>query len=189
MADPQPPAPPSVRPAAPPRPGRPERLAHYTEADRREILGDDPDPFDSAHLGLTWLPTEHHIGIRYDGRLVAHAGLAVLPLAISGTQTTEVAGVGGVAVAPGLRRRGLARQVVAAAMAHARTLGPRHGLLFCRASLIPLYGSLGWQPLDADVHVEQPGGPVPMPLVTMWTALHEGAGRPTGAVRLLSLPM
>ncbi|MEV4437788.1 GNAT family N-acetyltransferase [Streptomyces sp. NPDC049577] len=173
--------PPSATPA-------PTRLARYTKTEQSEILGDGDDPFGVADAGLTWLPKEDHFGIRLEGRLVAHAGLLRLPVSIGGT-ATEVMGVGGVAVAPDVRGRGLARLVVAAALDHARTTGPRYGLLFCRPPLVPLYRRLGWRALEGDVRVEQPAGPVVMPLRTMWTPLREGAEWPAGEVRLLSFPM
>ncbi|MGW5128660.1 GNAT family N-acetyltransferase [Streptomyces sp. NPDC004069] len=164
------------------------RLTRYTQAEQKEILGEGADPFGVAYAGLTWLPKEHHFGVRLGGRLVAHAGLLRLPLSIGG-DSTEAVGVGGVAVAPDVRGHGLARRVIAAALDHARTLGPRHGLLFCRQPLVPFYERLGWRALDQDVHVEQPGGTVLMPLRTMVTPLHDGAAWPTGPVRLLSFPM
>ncbi|WP_234020906.1 GNAT family N-acetyltransferase [Streptomyces sp. 142MFCol3.1] len=98
-----------------------ERLARYERADQDEILGDGADPFGVADAGLTWLPKEEHFGIRLAGRLVAHTGLLRIPLSIGGTRR-DVMGVGGVAVAPDLRGRGLARLVVTAAVDHARTL-------------------------------------------------------------------
>ncbi|GHC86465.1 GNAT family N-acetyltransferase [Streptomyces flavofungini] len=168
------------------------RLAAYSRAEQNEILGDGADPFGVAETGLTWLPKEEHFGVRSAaGRLVAHAGLLRLPMAIGGTPT-EVMGVGGVAVAPDVRGRGLARTVLTAALDHARTLGPRHALLFCRPPLVALYERLGWRALEGDVHVQQPDGPVVMPLRTMWTPLGTGpeaAQWPTGDVRLLSFPM
>ncbi|NEE14068.1 GNAT family N-acetyltransferase [Streptomyces sp. SID7499] len=165
------------------------RLPRYTKADLEEILGTGDDPFGVAGTGLTWLPKEDHFGVRLDGRLVAHAGLLRLPVAI-GDVETEVMGVGGVAVAPDARGRGLARLVLAAALDHARTQGPAHALLFCRPSLVPLYRCLGWHPLDTEVLVEQPGSAlVTMPLRTMTTPLHDTAHLPTGRVRLYSLPM
>ncbi|WP_089103987.1 GNAT family N-acetyltransferase [Streptomyces hyaluromycini] len=165
------------------------RLPRYTKADQEEILGTGDDPFGVASTGLTWLPKEDHFGIRHDDRLVAHAGLLRLPVAIDGAGT-EVVGVGGVAVAPRMQGRGLARRVVTAALEHARTMGPRHALLFCRPPLVPLYRRLGWHPLDRDVLVEQPEGRlVTMPLRTMVTPLHDDARWPSGTVRLFSLPM
>ncbi|MGG7570680.1 GNAT family N-acetyltransferase [Streptomyces sirii] len=164
------------------------RLWHYTPADQSEILGDGADPFGVAEVGLTWLPKEEHFAVRQDGRLVAHAGLLPIPVSVGGEETRFI-GVGGVAVASDLRGQGLARRVVTAAVEHARTMGPRHGLLFCRPPLVALYQRLGFHLLHGDVQVEQPEGPVVMPLRTMWTPLREGVQPPAEPVRLLSLPM
>ncbi|KOV64082.1 GNAT family N-acetyltransferase [Streptomyces sp. MMG1121] len=165
------------------------RLPRYTKAEQDEILGDGDDPFGVAAAGLTWLPKEEHVGIRRGSRLVAHAGLLRLPVVI-GEAETQVVGVGGVAVAPDLRGRGLARLVVTAALENARAMGPQHALLFCRPPLVPLYQCLGWHLLDEDVLVEQPEARVVvMPLRTMVTPLRDNAHWPSGPVRLLSLPM
>ncbi|MFE1776769.1 GNAT family N-acetyltransferase [Streptomyces sp. NPDC059008] len=164
------------------------RLSRYTPADQSEILGDGADPFGVAEAGLTWLPKEEHFAIRQDGRLVAHAGLLTIPVSAGG-QETQVVGLGGVAVASDLRGQGLARRVVTAAVEHARTKGPRYALLFCRPPLVALYQRLGWHTLQGDVQVEQPDGPVVMPLRTMWTPLREGVAPPAEPLRLLSLPM
>ncbi|MFH8595191.1 GNAT family N-acetyltransferase [Streptomyces rimosus] len=165
------------------------RLPRYTKTEQEEILGEGDDPFGVAGTGLTFLPKEEHFGIESGGRLVAHAGLLRLSVLI-GDMATEVVGVGGVAVAPGMQGRGLARRVVAAALEHARTMGPQHALLFCRPPLVPLYQRLGWHLLETDVLVEQPEAClVTMPLRTMVTPLREEARWPTGVVRLFSLPM
>ncbi|MEV0529615.1 GNAT family N-acetyltransferase [Streptomyces sp. NPDC050439] len=165
------------------------RLARYTKTEQSEILGDGDDPFGVAETGLTWLPKEEHFGVRLGERLVAHAGLLRLPVAV-GDVRTDVMGVGGVAVAPDMQGQGLARRVVTAALDHARTLGPQHALLFCRPPLVALYQRLGWRPVDKDVLVEQPEGRlVTMPLRTMVTPLREGAYWPEEPVRLFSLPM
>jgi predicted N-acetyltransferase YhbS len=142
------------------------------------------------HVGMSEnQPKEEHFGVTLGDRLVAHAGLLRLPLAIGDTKT-EVVGVGGVAVAPQERGRGMARLVVAAALHHARTMGPQHALLFCRPSLVPLYQRLGWHPLDQEVLVEQPESRVvTMPLRTMVTPLRDNVAWPSGPVRLFSLPM
>ncbi|MFF0016344.1 GNAT family N-acetyltransferase [Streptomyces sp. NPDC005374] len=165
------------------------RLCQYTKTKQDEILGDGDDPFGVAATGLTWLPKEEHFGIRHDDRLVAHAGLVRLSVEI-GDGVTDVVGVGGVAVAPHMQGRGLARLVVAAALDHARTMGPQHALLFCRSPLVPLYQRLGWHPLDKDVLVEQPENRlVTMPLRTMVAPLRDNAYWPSQPVRLFSLPM
>ncbi|MDI3403689.1 GNAT family N-acetyltransferase [Streptomyces cavernicola] len=164
------------------------QLPSYSRAEQVEILGDGDDPFGVAHTGLAWLPKEVHFGIRLDGSLVAHAGLLRLPVTV-GDVDTELVGVGGVAVAPDVRGRGLARQVLAAALDHARSMGPRHALLFCRPPLVSLYGRLGWRLLDEEVLVQQHAGVVVMPLRTMWAPLHEDAPWPGGKLRLRSFPM
>ncbi|GGW07133.1 hypothetical protein GCM10010230_50850 [Streptomyces narbonensis] len=165
------------------------RLERYTRAEQDEILGAADDPFGVMEAGLTWRGKDEHFGIRRGARLVAHAGLVRLPLVIDDTPT-EVVGVGGVAVAADVRGCGLARQVVSAALEHARTMGPRHALLFCRPPLEELYGRLGWHGLDVDVLVEQPESRlVVMPLRTMVIPLRDDAAWPSGPVRLLSLPM
>ncbi|MDR6974131.1 GNAT superfamily N-acetyltransferase [Streptomyces sp. 3330] len=165
------------------------RLPRYTRAEQDEILGGGDDPFGVASTGLSWLPKEEHFGVRHGDRLVAHAGLRRLSVAV-GETGTEVVGVGGVAVAPDVRGRGLARLVISAALEHARTMGPRHALLFCRPPLVPLYRHLGWRPLDEEVIVEQPRSRlVTMPLRTMVTPPRDNAPWPAGPVRLFSLPM
>ncbi|MEU9125392.1 GNAT family N-acetyltransferase [Streptomyces sp. NPDC048506] len=163
------------------------RLTRYAAAEQNEILGDGDDPFGVAGAGLTWLPKEEHFGIRRDGRLVAHAGLRRVPLSVGGVDIPAV-GLGGVAVAPDARGSGLARRVVQAALDHARTMGPRYAVLFCRPPLVALYQRLGWHPLAAQVRVEQPEGPVAMPLRTMWTPLRDDADWPPGPVRTRCLP-
>ncbi|MGW6060430.1 GNAT family N-acetyltransferase [Streptomyces sp. NPDC055189] len=165
------------------------RLPQYTKADQEEILGAGDDPFGVAAAGLSWLPKEEHFGVRHGDRLVAHVGLLRLPVSV-GDAETEVVGVGGVAVAPDMQGQGLARLVLAAALDHARTMGPQHALLFCRPPLVPLYQRLGWHLLEKDVRVEQPGSRVvTMPLRTMVTPLHDDADWPAEPVRLFSLPM
>ncbi|MBZ4318348.1 GNAT family N-acetyltransferase [Streptomyces huiliensis] len=161
------------------------RLADYSPA---EILGDAPDPFGVDAWGLAWRPKDEHFGVRWDGRLVAHAGLVSLPLTAGGVRM-EVAGLGGVAVALGTRGRGLARLAVTAALDHARDRGFALGLLFCLPDRVGLYERLGWHLLTDEVEVEQPGGPRVMPLRTMWTGLRADATWPSGPVRLHSLPM
>ncbi|MFI6638664.1 GNAT family N-acetyltransferase [Streptomyces sp. NPDC050504] len=168
------------------------RLAVYAQDEHDEIFGGVTDPFGVADVGLTWQPKKEHFGIRWGDRLVAHTGLLRLPVEVGGV-ATEVIGIGGVAVAPDVRGRGLARRVVAVALEHARTMGPEYALLFCRPPLVALYERLGWRPVDAaagDVLVPQPENrTVVMPLHTMLRPLHDGARWPQGQLRLLDLPM
>ncbi|GAA1414874.1 hypothetical protein GCM10009601_03530 [Streptomyces thermospinosisporus] len=167
---------------------RVEALEEYTSADLRDMAGDDRDPFEVSALGLTWRPKEHHFGVRAENRLVAHAAWVAVPVSVDGT-ALQVAGLGGVIVAPGLRGRGLAGLVVSAAMAHAAERGLELGLLFCRPDRVSVYRRMGWDPLPTDVTAEQPDGELTMPLPAMWTSLGGAEKWPPGPVRLLSLPM
>ncbi|MFI6155508.1 GNAT family N-acetyltransferase [Kitasatospora sp. NPDC051170] len=166
-----------------------ELLAQYGKPEQEEILGPDPDAYGVAHLGMTFLPKEIHFGVRAEGgRLVAHTGLRPVTLTVGGTDL-EAMGVGGVCVAPARRGQGLAGTVVTAALDHARGLGVRYALLFCRPQKVALYRSLGFREVVEAVTVEQPEGRlVEMPLRTMWAPLAQGATWPEGPVRLRSLP-
>ncbi|MFE7592493.1 GNAT family N-acetyltransferase [Kitasatospora sp. NPDC057512] len=161
------------------------RLEDY---DNRDIFGDTADPSRVAEWGLVWRLKDLHFGIRLDGRLVAHAGLVVLPLSV-GRSRMDVVGLGGVGVVEDRRGRGLARRVVSGTMEHARRLGPEFAILFCRPDVVGLYARLGWREVADQVEVEQPAGPTVMPLRTMRFALREGAHWPEGPVRLHSRPM
>ncbi|MEU7041697.1 GNAT family N-acetyltransferase [Streptomyces varsoviensis] len=164
------------------------RLARYTGSEFDEIRGDVPDPFEVQGSGLVWRPTREHFGVRLGERLVAHAGYVPVPLAV-GDGRMRAAGIGSVIVAPDQRGRGLARSVVAAAVEHGRGRGLEYGLLFCRPDRVPVYERLGWRLLEGDVQIEQPGGPIVMPLRSMWLPIKEGVVWPSGPMRLLSLPM
>lgn len=164
------------------------RLERYTRADRDEITGGDPDPAGVAPMGLAWRAIEVDFGVEDEGRLVGHAGMVPVSLSVGGV-TLRMAGLGGVVVAPGLRRKGLARRVVTAVMDHARGLGLEFGILFCRPHVVPFYERLGWRVVRDEVLIEQPDGLLRMPLETMWTPLTDGAELPRGRVRFLSLPM
>ncbi|MFF9479503.1 GNAT family N-acetyltransferase [Streptomyces sp. NPDC014733] len=163
-------------------------LEQYTPDDLSGISGGDPDPFEVAHLGLTWRAKEHHLGITQGERLVAHAGWVSVPVRVDGSPM-RVAGLGGVIVSPGLRGHGLARRVVAATAAHAAEQGFGFALLFCLPDRVPVYRKMGWTRLAADVEAEQPGGTLTMPLPAMWLSLGGDAPWPHGPVSLLSLPM
>ncbi|MFH0180218.1 hypothetical protein [Streptomyces cacaoi] len=66
-------------------------LAHWTKTDLHTISGGDADAFGVAQAGLVWLSKERHFGIRSGNRLVAHAGLVVVPVAV-GEKHIDVAG-------------------------------------------------------------------------------------------------
>jgi hypothetical protein len=61
-----------------------------------------------------------------------------------------------------------------------RQLGRPIGLLFCKDGLVPFYERLGWRAIATEVTVDQPAGPVPMPLRTCWTTLSANPRLPSG---------
>jgi len=99
-----------------------------------------------------------------------------------------VVGLGGVIVNAEYRGRGLARRVVHAALAQARTMGPSFVILFCPANRADLYQRLGFTEITSPVSVQQPDGFEQMSLRTMWHPLRADATWPAGSVVVHSLP-
>lgn len=162
-------------------------LPAYGESERAEILDGDVDPAGVADLGLVWQDKIGHVVLRDHGRVVAHAGWLPIQLQIDGQPLSGV-GLGGVLVHRSLRGGGLGATVVRAAMDRMRQFGRPIGLLFCHRHLVSYYGRLGWQELSDPVTVQQPAGPVAMPLATCWTPLAAKALRIDGPVTLTEPP-
>lgn len=158
------------------------------EEQRAELEGDEDDPFDDAGSIVHYQPKERHVGIQDDrGRLVASTGMLVVEVEVR-DRRFPVVGFGGVIVRADHRGRGLGREVVRAALAKARTLGPAFGLLFCHEDRTGLYQKLGFAEIVSEVIVKQPDGYAPTPDRTMWQALHSRATWPDGAVIVHDLP-
>lgn len=155
---------------------------------RAELEGDEDDPFDAAGSTLRFRPKERHVALKDGrGRLVASTGLLMVDVEVAGARF-PVIGLGGVIVNARYRGRGLAREVVEAALSKASRLGPAFAVLFCLPDRAGLYRRLGFSEIQSRVLIEQPQGFVPMPMVTMWRALAESARWPDGAVTVHSLP-
>lgn len=155
---------------------------------RAELEGGEDDPFGAAGSTLAYRRKERHVGIQDDrGSLVASTGMLVVEVEVQ-AQRFSVVGFGGVIVRADCRGRGLAREIVMAAVAKARTLGPAFGLLFCLDDRAGLYRKLGFAEIASEVVVEQPGGYAPITDVTMWRALHSPAIWPQGRLIVHSLP-
>jgi predicted N-acetyltransferase YhbS len=106
---------------------------------------------------------------------------------VTGT-SVEVVGLGSVLVHRKHRGAGVGRQLVSGAMTRMLELDRPLGILFCRPPRVSFYESLGWHRVDGTVTVEQPAGPMVMPLVTCWTPLMDQADLPDGALRIEGLP-
>jgi predicted N-acetyltransferase YhbS len=159
-----------------------------TEEQRRELEGDEHDPWDAADWTLRWRPKERHVALcDDDGRLIASAGMVVVDVEVD-SRPFPVVGLGGVIVEAGHRGRGHAREVVTAIITRAEELGPRFMMLFCHADRAGLYRKLGFTEVAAGVTVDQPEGAVTMPMVAMWRGLELDAVWPAGRVAVLGLP-
>ena len=163
-------------------------FGRLTQRQRRELEGDEQDPFDAAGSTLHFRDKDRHVGLRDDrGRLVASAGMVVAEVEVAGRRF-PVVGLGGVIVNAERRGRGHAREVVTAALARAERLGPEFILLFCHADRAGLYRLLGFTEVGSEVTVDQPDGTATMPMRAMWRGLRADASWPDGGVALLGLP-
>lgn len=163
-------------------------LPDFSPADYRQIVGDEPDPFGTDQLGISWGPKSDHVGLLDDGRLVAHAGWVPVDMRTESGVAFGVLGLGSVLVHRDRRGRGLGRQLVAGTTEKMRGRGASMAMLFCRTERLPFYRRLGWLPIDADVTVGQPDGTLVMPLQTCWVPLDEGAVMPAGDLQVDGLP-
>jgi predicted N-acetyltransferase YhbS len=164
------------------------RFGRLTEEFRRQLEGDEDDPFDAARVELQFRPKERHVGLRDEaGRVIASTGLVEAEVEVAGHRF-PIVGIGGVIVNAGYRGRGLGRQIVDAALDEARALGPEFALLFCHEDRAGLYSRLGFSLVRSTVTVTQPAGPEPMTQLTMWRSLATDARWPPGEVVLLGLP-
>jgi predicted N-acetyltransferase YhbS len=155
---------------------------------RAELAGDDDDPFGDAGSVVLYQPKQRHVAIQDDqGRFVACTGLLVVDVQVR-DRRFPVVGLGGVIVRADHRGRGLGREVVRAALAKARTLGPAFALLFCHDDRTALYQKLGFAEIVTEVIVKQPDGYAPSPDRTMWQALRSRVAWPDGAVIVHGLP-
>jgi predicted N-acetyltransferase YhbS len=163
-------------------------VTRHTLEQHEQLWAGEADPFDSAALDVAFGGHDRKLAFEDDaGRLVASVGLVVAPVQ-AGARTFDVVGFGGVIVTAARRGEGLARRLLTAAIERAAELGPDCGLLFCRADRSGLYARLGFARLDGPVRVAQPGGPIVMPMQTMWRPLRTGAAWPDGPVVLPVLP-
>jgi predicted N-acetyltransferase YhbS len=155
---------------------------------KHELEGNEDDPFDTRGITLQFRPKDQHVGLKDDfGRLVASTGFLVVEVEV-GRQRFPVVGFGGVIVKAEQRGRGLARQLLRAALRKARSLGPAFAILFCHEDRADLYRKLGFAEVSDEVVVRQPGGYAPMPQRTMWRSLKPDRRWPDGKLTVHSLP-
>lgn len=154
-----------------------------------ELVAGEREPWGGVAEGLTWAPKERHLALSVaGGRLIAIAGLVRAEVVLAAAGRFPVVGVGSVFVTSRRRGRGLVRELLEPLLETAAEMGPEHAMLFCRPQLTALYAKLAFVEIQEPVSVQQPDGPVEMPLRSMWRALREGASWPAGRVELQGLP-
>jgi GNAT superfamily N-acetyltransferase len=153
------------------------------------VTGRDPSAFGAAGSRLAWRPKDRYVVVRdAGGHLAATGGVVRAAVAVAGGEPFDVAGIGGVVVAQAFRERGLMTQVMSAVRAMADRLGPDHAMIFCNPELEGLYHRRGYTTIAEPVTVDQPGGPIRMPLVALHRPIRAGAVWPAGPVAVDGLP-
>jgi predicted GNAT family N-acyltransferase len=164
-------------------------LDEITSRQWSEIAAGEREPWGGAAEGLAWADKQRHLGLRAgDGALVAIAGAMIADVEVGGAERFQVVGIGGVFVTPRERGRGHVRRLLEPLLEIATEMGPDRAMLFCRAELMALYGTLGFLEIPAPVRARQPDGTVEMPMRAMWRALAAGAAWPAGRVEVRGLP-
>ncbi len=163
-------------------------MDELSEADSAALLDGEIDPYGADDLGITWAEKRHHLLLLDDdGRLVGHAGWIPVEMEAEDGPLSGV-GLGGVLVHRDRRGGGIGTVLVSEAAERMRRLGRPFGFLFCRSVRVPFYERNGWHRTANQVVVDQPSGPLVMPLETCWTAFTPGASLPDSELRLRALP-
>jgi GNAT superfamily N-acetyltransferase len=163
------------------------RVRDLSEEDHRKLFGWGENLFGVLPFQLSWRTKDWHVVAYAEGEPVSHAGALRHDVLVDG-RPVPVGGLGGVITVLEYRNRGLAQLVVQEAVAFmAGELGAGFGFLFCLPPLVPFYERMGWQALASPVLIEQPGGEIESPVVSMVLPL-KGESWPQGMVRTQSLP-
>lgn len=155
---------------------------------RRQLEGDERDPFGTDALGVVWREKSIYFGTCDDDQLVAAAGLLTATIVIDDEGCYPVVGFGDLIVKREYRGRGLAAELVHRSIRHAERMGPDLAMLFCGPRLVPFYERFAFREIGANVLVDQSDGVVQIPAHSMWRPLHRGAEWPIGQVHLRGLP-
>ncbi|MCL2769543.1 MAG: GNAT family N-acetyltransferase [Solirubrobacterales bacterium] len=163
-------------------------LETITDADWRQVIAGEPEPWGGVGESLRWRAKTHNLGVRDDaGKLVALAGVLLAEARVAGAPL-QVAGIGGVIVTRVARGRGLARVMIERALQIAGELPAERAMLFCLPRNVPLYSKFGFQLIPEPVFVRQPSGMIEMPMRAMWKPLAHDAHWPAGRVELPDEP-
>lgn len=152
------------------------------------LTGGERSPFGEITAALEFRPKDHHVAVRDEhGRLIAAAGATVATVSVDGGEPFEVVGYGALIIRADARGRHLSGPLMDRIKTLAQRLGPDRAMLFCEPHLVRLYARRDYREIVAPVWVDQPSGPLRMPLRTMWRPLRP-VDWPPGVVRLDGLP-
>jgi GNAT superfamily N-acetyltransferase len=163
-------------------------FAELPFADWAGLTRYDSAPFGPASARLEYRPKDQHVGVRDDdGRLVAVVGATVAQVTVDGAEPFEVVGIGGLIVHKDFRGLGLAKRVMDRLREITAESGPALAMIFSEPHVLPLHIRRGYTPLSEPVWVDQPAGPIVMPMQAAWRPFRPTIW-PAGAVRLHGLP-
>lgn len=151
------------------------------------LTGRERDLFGASTAGLAYRPKNRHLAAREEGSLVAAVGVTIATVEIEGNEPFDVVGVGSLVVHESARGTGVATELMRRLKPMLEAMAPDRAMLFCQPELMPIYARRDYRPIDAAVEVDQPGGPIEMPIPAMWRPLRT-ADWPTGRVRVHGLP-
>jgi GNAT superfamily N-acetyltransferase len=115
-----------------------------------------PEPGDPAG-DMAWAAAdETAIARDPDGRVAAMVGIVHRDGTLDGAPV-RLAGIGGVATWPDLRRRGYARAALERALEAIDARGPDLTMLICAPARVPFYASVGFVPFAGTTWTQQAG--------------------------------
>lgn len=142
---------------------------------------------DDVNPGYQWAQPAIHTLAFADGKLASHAGILGREILVGGNRI-YVAGVTDVATGVSFRRKGCARTVLKAVENHLKMEGVcMFALLFCDASLLPLYESCGYRRIAAPLFIHSEGRRFQIDDVKLAHPLTADEW-PLGEIDLLGLP-
>ncbi len=152
------------------------------------LMRSDPGAFGGGTEGLQVRQKDRYVGVRDDdGRLIAVIGAAIAQVTVEGHGSFEVVGIGGLMVRKDARALGLGSQLMERIREITTGWGPDRAMLFCEPHLTAMYTRRGYTQLPDEVWVDQPTGPITMPIHAMWRPIRP-ADWPPGVIHLHGPP-
>jgi GNAT superfamily N-acetyltransferase len=165
-----------------------QRMADFSEVDRRAIDEIDRQAFTGEDMGLTWSTPEWYVTGRLDDEIVSIVGILQRDCLLDG-QPLRLAGISGVATLLQYRRRGFASTLMRAAGDFMREhFDAGFALLLCAPTTMPMYARVGWQVIQGPMLFSQPDGSRHSFEEILMVLLLRDTPWPGGAIDLCGLP-